>query len=61
MEGAHSTFLQFALEKLRQKKEFNAFADQNLERRKSALVARECLISEATCDPSQRIDVCVCV
>ncbi|CAK8993395.1 unnamed protein product [Durusdinium trenchii] len=28
VEGAHSTFLQFALEKLRQKKEFNAFADQ---------------------------------
>lgn len=28
IEGAHSTFLQFALDKLRQNKEFDAFSDQ---------------------------------
>ena len=30
VEGAHSTFLQFAMDKLRQKKQFDAFSDQKL-------------------------------
>ena len=30
VDGAHSTFLQFALDKLRQGLEFKAFADQTL-------------------------------